>query len=79
MKYEVLLFYKYTTIDNPSQVRENQRALCARLGLMGRIIVASNGINGTLEGEQEKTEEYRKVMQQGPRFADISFKKSHCF
>ena len=76
MQYEVLLYYKYVAIDKPELVRDSQRKLCEELGLKGRIIIAHNGINGTVEGLKNATQAYIKQMQKDERFADIVFKKS---
>lgn len=75
-KFQVLLYYKYVSIENPEKVREEQRELCETLNLKGRIIVAEEGINGTLEGTLENTEEYIKVMRKNKHFKEVSFKKS---
>ena len=53
MEHTILLFYKYVHIENPEQLRDVQRALCEKLGLKGRIIVAHEGINATVEGTTE--------------------------
>ncbi len=55
---------------------QDQKSLCERLGLKGRIIIAKEGINGTVEGTFENTEEYINVMNEDNRFADINYKKS---
>jgi UPF0176 protein len=72
----ILLYYKYVQIDNAEALRDEQRVLCTKLGLKGRIIISKEGINGTVEGTQENTELYIGAMQKDPRFADIDFKKS---
>ncbi len=74
--YQILLFYKYLTIDNPEALAAEQRALCTRLQLKCRSIIAPEGINITLEGTKENTEEYVRIMQADPRFTDIHFKRS---
>lgn len=74
--FQVLLYYKYVTIPNPEKVRDEQWQLCDRLGIKGRIIVAREGINGTLEGSISATEKYISAMQNSPYFADIVYKKS---
>lgn len=74
--HEILLYYKYTPIDNPAAFHAEQLALCKKLNLLGRIIIAPEGINGTLEGTKEKTQEYIDLMRRDPRFADIDFKRS---
>lgn len=76
MKYQVLLYYKYVDIEDPEAVREAQRLLCLALNLKGRIIVAKEGINGTLEGSVEDTELYIQVMERSKYFKGISYKKS---
>lgn len=55
---------------------DSHRALCKSLNLKGRIIIAKEGINGTVEGLTNDTEEYIKKFTADPRFADIVFKKS---
>lgn len=76
MTHTILLYYKYVPINEPETFRDSQKALCERLGLKGRIIVATEGINGTLEGETTAVEGYIKEMQGDPRFVDVDFKTS---
>ncbi len=76
MKYEVLLFYKYTTITDPKALMERERAVCTLLGLTGRIIIAEEGINGTLEGTVEATEKYKAHILSDKRFRSMSIKTS---
>lgn len=52
------------------------RRLCQSLGLTGRIIVAAEGLNGTVEGTRENTEKYVEVLKSDPRFSDIHIKRS---
>lgn len=75
-KYQILLYYKYVTIAEPEKVREEQRALCVKLSLTGRIIVADEGINGTVEGTVENTEKYIREMEKSKYFSGITYKKS---
>ncbi|MCY9291051.1 hypothetical protein MOF05_22140, partial [Bacillus haynesii] len=44
-QYRVLLYYKYVHIDNSEQFAEDHLKFCKDLGLKGRILVASEGIN----------------------------------
>ena len=74
--YTILLYYKYTQIDNPRALMEAQKTLCTRLGMKGRIIVAEEGINGTIEGTKSACREYMETMKNDPRFADIHWKVS---
>jgi UPF0176 protein len=74
--YQILLFYKYTPIENPEVLAAEQKKLCEELGFKGRLIIAKEGINITLEGSKENTEKYVEIMQKDPRFSDIHFKRS---
>lgn len=72
--YQVLLYYKYVSICDAEVFLEEHRAQCERLGLLGRIIVAGEGINGTVSGTRADTDAYMVEMHADPRFADMPFK-----
>jgi len=66
--YQVLLYYRYFGIDDPVVFLEEHRALCESLDLKGRIIIAKEGINGTVSGTLANTERYMESLP------DIEFK-----
>ncbi len=74
--YTIILFYKYVDIENPEKLRLEQLDLCTKLGLKGRIIVAKEGINATLEGTNENIRKYLDIYLQDSRFKDTHIKKS---
>lgn len=76
MKYEILLYYKYASIKNPEKFAEEHREFCAKHKLLGRIIVAHEGINGTLEGLTKDTRAYRKFLEKKKGFSKIHWKIS---
>lgn len=76
MKYQILLWYKYVPIENPVHEMRELRRLCEALNLKGRIIIASEGINGTVEGTIKDTEKFIKTTEKDPRFTGIHWKKS---
>lgn len=47
---------------------------CRELGLKGRILVADEGINGTVSGTIEQTNAYMELMKNDPRFSSTIFK-----
>ena len=49
----VLLYYKYLPIENAEQFAADHLAFCKSIGLKGRILVADEGINGTVSGDQK--------------------------
>ena len=76
MEFTVLLFYKYVELDELDELMKTQRELCERLNLKGRILVATEGINGTVEGTSLNVEKYIDEMNKDKRFKDINWKKS---
>jgi len=83
-EYQILLFYKYVHIDNPEAIRDWFCALCQKLDLKGRLIIATEGVNITLEGTKENTEVFIREMEKDPsntsgqvsRFLNIHMKRS---
>ncbi|MBL1229077.1 rhodanese-related sulfurtransferase [Enterococcus sp. BWB1-3] len=74
MKYQVVLYYQYTTIEDPEQFAKEHLAFCKSLNLKGRILVAREGINGTLSGTTAETNKYMEAMLADERFKDTFFK-----
>ncbi len=73
---KILLYYKYVRIEDPESIMHWQKELCARLGMRGRILIAKEGINGTVGGTDEAAAEYIKKMKAHHLFADVVFKWS---
>lgn len=73
---KVLLYYKYVDISDPQVLRDSQFELCSKLNLKGRILIAEEGINGTVCGSIDDCDEYIKVTCSDPQFVDMEFKES---
>lgn len=80
---EVIIFYKYTPIAQPAELVRWMRALCEELSMRGRILIASEGINGTAEGTSEHVAEFERRMHREhggdgslADFSDVWFKHS---
>jgi UPF0176 protein len=73
-EYRVLLYYKYVTIENPEEVTQEHLDYCNELGLKGRIIIAAEGINGTVSGTIGQTDAYMKYLGKHPLFEGMIFK-----
>src|SRR3990167_1085880 len=76
MNYVIVLFYKYTPIDNPLELKSEQIKLATKLGLKGRVIIAKEGINATFEGTTENINLYIQEFLKDSRFSDTHIKKS---
>ncbi|MFM2357714.1 MAG: protein YbfQ [Candidatus Parcubacteria bacterium] len=75
-EFEILLYYKYIPVADPQALLASQRKLCEDFGLKGRIILAEEGINGTVEGTKENTQKYIDEMSKDSRFGDMHWKRS---
>jgi len=74
---KVLLYYKYVPLSNPEEIKIWQKELCLSLNLKGRIIIADEGLNGTLAGETTQVDEYISQTQLRPEFKDLEWKISY--
>lgn len=73
---QILLFYKYVTVTDPQALRIHLLEHARRLELTGRILVAEEGLNGTVEGTVEATEAFALELLRDARFADMQIKRS---
>ncbi len=50
---KVVSFYRFTTVIDPAKFRDDLQPLCEKHDLRGTVLVADEGVNGTLAGDQE--------------------------
>ncbi len=72
--YSILLYYCYTKIEDPDEFREAHHFFCIDLNLRGRIIVAPEGLNGTVSGLKADCQQYMDHLKSDNRFAHTEFK-----
>ena len=51
--YQILLFYCYAEIKNTEIFKSDHHLFCIKNNIKGRIIISSEGINGTVSGLKE--------------------------
>lgn len=73
--YLILLYYCYSRIEDPETYRVEHHLKCLELNLKGRIIIAEEGLNGTVSGLKEDCIQYMEYVKADPRFADTEFKE----
>lgn len=73
---KVLLFYRFTPLQDPEAVHQWQRVLCESLGITGRIIISPHGINGTVGGALRDIKSYIKATKRYEPFRHMEFKWS---
>jgi UPF0176 protein len=68
MPYQVAAFYQFAALPDFRCLREPLRAVCARLALKGSVLLAEEGINGTLAGGAEAIGELVNELRNGELF-----------
>src|SRR5215472_14431102 len=68
MSYKVAAFYQFAPIPDFRDLREPLRALCDGLSLRGSILLASEGINGTVAGGDDGIDALVGELRHGPLF-----------
>src|SRR6185437_13972716 len=81
MSYDVAAFYQFAALPDFRELREPLRAFCASLGLKGSVLLAEEGINGTLAGSPDGIGRIVSELRYGPMFGQrldhLELKFSH--
>jgi len=72
--YQTLLYYCYSHIEDAEQYAADHLKFCKDLGLTGRIIIADEGLNGTVSGTVEQCKQYMDYVYADGRFNATEFK-----
>ncbi len=73
----VSAFYKFVELPQLAQLRASLLAAAAEHGIRGTILLAPEGINGTIAGEPASLAAMMAVIRGIPAFADLESKQSH--
>ncbi len=71
--YSVLLFYTYISIPDPEKYRENHHLFCIKNRILGRIVVAKEGLNGAVSGLKDDCIAYMQWLENDPLFKETQF------
>ncbi len=69
MAYKVAAFYQFIPLPDFRELREPLRARCADLALKGSVLLAHEGINGTIAGRPEAIDALVADLRDGALFA----------
>ena len=68
MPFEVAAFYQFAALPDFRELREPLRVRCAELGLKGSVLLAHEGINGTLAGTCDGIAAFAGELHEGELF-----------
>src|ERR1700759_3539388 len=66
MPITVAAFYQFAALPDFRELREPLRAICAGLALKGSVLLAHEGVNGTLAGAADGVAALVDELRQGP-------------
>ncbi len=74
--YRVAAFYRFASVADPQALCADLAAFCQGIGLRGTILVAPEGLNGTVAGRHEAIDRLIAHLRAIPGFAEIDVKFS---
>jgi len=72
----VCAMYKFVRLENFQELREPLQTVMENNGVKGTLLLAEEGINGTVAGNREGIDTVLNWLRNDPRLADISSKES---
>ncbi len=73
----VAAFYKFVRLDNWVEIRDPLLSCCLTQGVKGTILLAEEGLNGTIAGTPLAVETVLAFLKSDPRLADLKTKESY--
>ncbi|MBX3705222.1 MAG: rhodanese-related sulfurtransferase [Pseudomonadales bacterium] len=71
-----MTFYRFVDLEGLAELRDALEAAADALELKGTILLADEGINGTLAGARPKLDAFRDLLERRPAFAGMPFRFS---
>jgi UPF0176 protein len=76
MNWVVATFYKFASFPDYAEYRQPLRDLCGVQQVRGTILLAHEGINGTIAGSRQGVDTVLVFLRSDPRFYDLEAKES---
>ena len=76
MTYCVAALYHFTRLADYEQLKEPLQGMCEMLGIKGTLLLAYEGINGTIAGTDKAISELLDFIKSDPRLSGLEHKES---
>lgn len=73
----VATFYKFVKLEDYQEKRESLLNFCQQQDIKGTILLAAEGINGTIWGTRQAIDAVLKLLRSDSRLADLEHKESY--
>lgn len=74
----VAALYKFVKLEDFVQIRPHLLAVCKQNGVRGTLLLALEGINGTIAGSRQGIDAVLQFLKQDARLVDLDHKESFC-
>jgi len=74
--FHIATFYRFSHLDNLEARQANLRQVCLENDVKGTILLASEGINGTIAGEEDAVGTVLSFIDREPGLADLAAKRA---
>ena len=75
-QYVIATFYKFVNLPNYQQWRKPLFNLCQKLAIRGTLLLAHEGINGTISGQRKEVDEILTWLRKYPELDDLKPRES---
>lgn len=75
----VAAFYKFVALNELAVLQQHLHTAAARLHVKGTVLLASEGINGTVAGASEAVDALLSLLRTDPRLSDLQSKRSYAY
>lgn len=77
-KIVVAALYKFAALTNYRELKTPLLQLCTNQGIKGTLLLAAEGINGTVAGSRHAIDSLLSYLKSDPRLANLEHKESYC-
>lgn len=74
--FVVAALYKFVQLPDYTEIQPKLQDECQRLNIKGTILLAQEGINGTIAGSRDSIDAIRKYLESDSRFWNLEYKES---
>jgi len=74
----VAALYRFTTMEDYRDLKEPIESVMNHHGVRGSLLLAKEGINGTIAGDRDAIDAILKYLRQDKRLVDLEVKESQC-
>ena len=75
--FTIAALYHFTPVSDLPNLQKSVRSKCEKLAVKGTLLLAPEGINGTVAGSKNAIKELLSFLQAQPGFADLEWKISN--